>query len=319
MTLGDKIRKYRNLKGMTQKELGEAIGFSSSTADSRIRKYEGNYMAPKADIRNRIAEQLDVDISAISDISINDYSDVMQILFYFEEEFGMNIDRNDDTTTLIFNNNDINNSLLISYLYTWFNQKSSIQNTKDSNSDEIIEYNKWKARFPKDINEYWTQQIQKIDTLYDPLIKDLDRKKITNMSELIQQLRQLIELGFTVQTYAKSNHRNIDSIMISFLVHEILDTSNSSRTTCFSELLYDINTLQEYGIELKKELTTDETGTKISYILFGSQLLPVSTEVEKINTFIANKATYNDYEIESFEKAYNNKLKQNDVDLTKSN
>ena len=319
MTLGDKIKKYRKLKGMTQKELGEAIGFPSSTADSRIRKYEGNHMAPKADIRNKLAETLDVDISAISDIRIKDYSDVMQILFYFEEEFGMNIDRNEKTTTLIFDNNDINNKLLSSYLYTWFNQKNSIQNTSNSYSDEILEYKKWEARFPKDINEYWTQQIKKIDSLYDPLIKDLDRKKITNMSELIQQLRQLIELGFTVQTYTKSNHRNIDSIMISFLVHEILDTSNSSRTTCFSELLYDFNTLQEYGIELKKELTTDETGTKISYILFGSQLLPVSTEVEKINTFIANKATYNDYEIESFEKAYNNKLKQNDVDLTKSN
>ena len=40
MTLGDKIRKFRNLKGWTQKDLGKAVGFSASTADSRIRKYE---------------------------------------------------------------------------------------------------------------------------------------------------------------------------------------------------------------------------------------------------------------------------------------
>ena len=38
MTLGEKIRKYRSLKNMTQKELGLAIGFSGATADSRIRK-----------------------------------------------------------------------------------------------------------------------------------------------------------------------------------------------------------------------------------------------------------------------------------------
>ena len=40
MTLGDKIKKYRILRQLTQKELGEKVGFSSKTADSRIRKYE---------------------------------------------------------------------------------------------------------------------------------------------------------------------------------------------------------------------------------------------------------------------------------------
>lgn len=36
---------------MTQKELGMKIGFSASTADSRIRKYEGDVMAPKSEIK----------------------------------------------------------------------------------------------------------------------------------------------------------------------------------------------------------------------------------------------------------------------------
>ena len=44
MTLGKKIRKYRMLKDMTQKELGLAVGFSEATADSRIRKYESGTM-----------------------------------------------------------------------------------------------------------------------------------------------------------------------------------------------------------------------------------------------------------------------------------
>ena len=50
MTLGDKIKKYRILRQLTQKELGEKVGFSSKTADSRIRKYEKNIMAPKTEI-----------------------------------------------------------------------------------------------------------------------------------------------------------------------------------------------------------------------------------------------------------------------------
>ena len=44
MTLGDKIRKYRIMNDLTQKDLGLMVGFSAATADSRIRKYERDLM-----------------------------------------------------------------------------------------------------------------------------------------------------------------------------------------------------------------------------------------------------------------------------------
>jgi transcriptional regulator with XRE-family HTH domain len=67
MKLGNKIRKYRQLHDMSQKELGMKVGFSAATADSRMRKYESDAMAPKADIRAKIAEALNIDLEAISD------------------------------------------------------------------------------------------------------------------------------------------------------------------------------------------------------------------------------------------------------------
>lgn len=70
MTLGEKIKKYRELRGLTQRELGQKVGFSAGTEDSRIRKYEKNMMAPKIDIRRKIAEALDIDMSALNDIDI---------------------------------------------------------------------------------------------------------------------------------------------------------------------------------------------------------------------------------------------------------
>ena len=42
MTLGEKIKKYRELRELTQRELGQKVGFSAETEDSRIRKYEKN-------------------------------------------------------------------------------------------------------------------------------------------------------------------------------------------------------------------------------------------------------------------------------------
>lgn len=56
MTTGDKIRKVRKEKGMTQKELGRACGM----ADSAIRKYESGVITPKVGTLNKLATALDV-------------------------------------------------------------------------------------------------------------------------------------------------------------------------------------------------------------------------------------------------------------------
>ena len=81
MTLGNKIRKYRILNGLTQKELGLKVGFSEETADSRIREYESDLMAPKSAMRHKLADALGVDLSALSDINVSTDEDVMQLLF----------------------------------------------------------------------------------------------------------------------------------------------------------------------------------------------------------------------------------------------
>ena len=50
MTVGDKIKKIRTFRGMTQKELGLAIGFEEKGADNRIAQYETNYRVPKREL-----------------------------------------------------------------------------------------------------------------------------------------------------------------------------------------------------------------------------------------------------------------------------
>ena len=51
MTVGDKIKKIRTFRGMTQKELGLAVGFEEKGADNRIAQYETNYRVPKRELR----------------------------------------------------------------------------------------------------------------------------------------------------------------------------------------------------------------------------------------------------------------------------
>ena len=61
MTVGDKIKKIRTFRGMTQKELGLAIGLEEKGADNRIAQYETNYRVPKRDLLDKIAVALRVD------------------------------------------------------------------------------------------------------------------------------------------------------------------------------------------------------------------------------------------------------------------
>jgi transcriptional regulator with XRE-family HTH domain len=61
ITIRRKIRYLRQQHHMTQKELGQALGFSQSTADVRIAQYESGARAPKAQLLRRIALVLEVD------------------------------------------------------------------------------------------------------------------------------------------------------------------------------------------------------------------------------------------------------------------
>ena len=95
MTLGEKIKGYRLLHDMTQKELGMKVGFSAVTADTRIRQYEKDAMAPKAEIRNKLVQALDVDSSALSDIDIRSIEDVVRTFSFMEEYLGFEIEKID--------------------------------------------------------------------------------------------------------------------------------------------------------------------------------------------------------------------------------
>ena len=60
MQIGQRIKHARTHRGMTQKELGMAVGFDEKTADVRIAQYESSTRTPKADIRNKLAEALNI-------------------------------------------------------------------------------------------------------------------------------------------------------------------------------------------------------------------------------------------------------------------
>ena len=67
MAVGDRIKRVRNFRGMTMKELGMAVGFDEKSADVRIAQYENNSRKPKEELMRKIAVALDVSVAYLED------------------------------------------------------------------------------------------------------------------------------------------------------------------------------------------------------------------------------------------------------------
>ena len=92
MTTGKSIRFIRTFRGMTQKELGIALGFDAGSADIRVSQYESdNRKTIKEPMLRQMAEILIVTYNALKSYEYDNPLDVMESFFWFEEEFPLQI------------------------------------------------------------------------------------------------------------------------------------------------------------------------------------------------------------------------------------
>lgn len=82
MTTGEKIKRIRQHRGMTQKELGDAVGLTAN----RIAQYEMGYRVPKATLLEKIAEVFRISRLALLEPDAGYLSGVMETLFWMDEE-----------------------------------------------------------------------------------------------------------------------------------------------------------------------------------------------------------------------------------------
>lgn len=312
MTLGEKIRKYRLLHNLKQKDLGMMIGFSSSTADSRIRKYEGDIMAPKSEIRNRLVQALDVDPSALSDIDIHSIEDVVRTFFFMEECLGFEIESFDSNQRFFFNKektyfSDREISILNSYMYIWQEQKKNLLNiTNDSQEDSDKEYELWKSRFPRDIYSYWNSLMDKIDVHYSPIVDKISDKQtqIVYSAEFIAQIRLMIQTGLCFEVNTELHQKEQGALTFTFQTTDIITPKDEETEKQFSVFLNNLNILSAYGMKIGRQILTYNTGSSISYYLYLSSLMTKSSIIEEIQNFEKNKDNENDFSTSIFEAKY---------------
>ena len=97
--IGNRIKKFRTKRGLTQKELGIALGFNPESADIRIAQYENSSRNPRDVVVERMASVLNVSVFTLKVPKLRTYAEIMQTLFYIEDI--INDDKSNDLSVLL--------------------------------------------------------------------------------------------------------------------------------------------------------------------------------------------------------------------------
>ena len=156
MTVGDKIKKIRTFRGMTQKELGLAIGFEEKGADNRIAQYETNYRVPKRELLDKMAEALRVDRQNFYTIAPGSAEDFMRTFFrLFQLVRNPGKTGASDDTSVRYNDNDdwpihppvgiyFQYGLVDEFMHEWLLRQQEL----DAGEITRDEYFEWKLNWP---------------------------------------------------------------------------------------------------------------------------------------------------------------------------
>ena len=271
MSVGRKIRAIRDLRGMTQKDLGIKAGFSAATADVRIRQYESNKMVPKEDKLKEIADALDIDVSALKSHDIYSDLDLMQILFEIEEIYGLEIGKDANRYILSFDEDHPLFRFINNNLDSWYLAKSKLLSYSEESGYDDKEYSLWKYRFPLDNMELENMNAAKVQEKYKPFVNN--SYSIKKVNEFILLFEKLIRNGFDIQIASAPERSGIGTYVCCaiFKHSELLDATGEA-ANAYAEYLSMISYLEKSGIEIERETTSFDGKTLLGIYFYNSVL-----------------------------------------------
>jgi transcriptional regulator with XRE-family HTH domain len=170
MAIGKRIRFFRNRKGMTQKQLGELLGFLGKTSDVRMAQYESESRTPKQDLVKEMAHLLDVSPRAITVPEIDSYIGLMHTLFALEDMYGLKIGEIDGEVCLRLDKSaGTTYTTMFDMFHAWQEQAARLE------QGEITaeEYDQWRYKYPElDTSKQWRKVIP-TQELSDLILQDL--------------------------------------------------------------------------------------------------------------------------------------------------
>ena len=166
MAVGERIYHFRLKRNLTQKELGQAVGFPEKSADIRIAQYESGDRVPRADVIKSLAYALGVSLDVPD---IDSFVGLMHTLFALEDMYGLGLYKGeDDLPVLSLHPSESSNPVAArefsTYLDAWLDQAEKFRNGEITRE----EYDKWRYEFPKhDTSRRWVQIPSILDLLFN--------------------------------------------------------------------------------------------------------------------------------------------------------
>ena len=274
MSVGSKIRHIRILRGLTQKELGLKAGFSATTADVRIRQYESNKMIPKANKLKDIADALDVDLSALSNISFSSQNELIHTLFDLERDHGLCITKQDNQYYLHFDEEHPDGLSLKHALDAWYNARQHfLSDNDDENYTNKNAYEIWKQRYPLDLQETeksYDTQVYKFFAEKSIQLKTQSEKP-TRVNDFLLLFEKMIKSGIDMDIISVQHQNSVGMLVtcVSFK-HSVLLALKEHAYNSFAEFLCLTDNLKSIGMNIEQFSHSFENQTYMDFYFHSS-------------------------------------------------
>lgn len=309
-SMGGKIKKFREMRGWSQKVLGQKCGFSESSADVRIGQYEKNAKVPRERVVKSLAAALNIDEYALFDADMSLERVMYHALFEMEDYHGLHPVYGPDGYSLRFDGSTIGSKALSfmrcqEFLEQWYNMRQKCLCSDSDNAEKkdalAMEYAIWRSEYPTnvmkesaeefqdrikreqlqdqidilDAKKYSASELAKIDEALSSVMPSVksSHKPIKKESDLVYLIKDVMEKGLDLLPLTPSNQllgEHDNQQLFSLKSKDISEDTNKARL--LADLTCGLEDLQKYGIEITRIITAHKEKLYVTYMYSSSDI-----------------------------------------------
>lgn len=149
MSFGQRLKRIRNHRDLTMKQLGTKINIPERQADVRISQYESDHKTPRKDIIEKLANILDVNEFALDTPDLTTNYGAIFTMFEYYYTYGLHPVKIDGKIYLELDKN-IADSSFIKDINEWYDTYESFQ-SGDITKEQFID---WMLKYPEFSSNY---------------------------------------------------------------------------------------------------------------------------------------------------------------------
>lgn len=293
-SIGSKIKMYRELRGMTQQDLGVRCGFNQSSASVRINQYEKGKKEPQEKIIKLIADVLGVDEHVFYNDDYLQVDNIVHAFFDIEDYYGVYPAKCDDgyclkfgtpiEPTFLYSDFDIS-----SFMDQWYEARERYKIEDRDNDDEKAEkrakYKLWRAEFPESAGNELVKvsaakvrmeklqaemdelnvrlegrnELRMLDKALEPYLQDAQGQyePFSRESDIVFKLLDMLKLKMDVKIHlddAKATHDIQKHILFGVNIEEML--ADKEKLNLYASMVLGLDSIKKYGIMVERDIVS---------------------------------------------------------------